>query len=128
MAYTKGKSDADQYFSTNNHLQADIWKNATTAQKNASLAQAKRMLEMWLNRSLENPSTTDTYRDDYAQYEQALYMIRKIETPSGPGNQTTSRRVPDASQNQVEKMRNGVGICMEAADFLFLKAYKMVRG
>ena len=77
--FTPVLEDADLYFSPENHIRASEWRNYETAQRKAALATAKRELESYLDRELDEPftgeifdNTTHNSRDDWACYEQAL--------------------------------------------------------
>ena len=52
MAYTKTITDANTYFGTDNHVKTYDWTSYETAERTASLAQAQRELEVYLNREI----------------------------------------------------------------------------
>ena len=87
MAYTKTITDANTYFGTDNHVKTYDWTSYETAERTASLAQAQRELEVFLGRDLSDPASGDRYRDDYACFEQALFLleetVRKRESETG---------------------------------------------
>ena len=75
MAFTKTIDDCDSYYRPDNHIKANKWKSFDAELRKAAFTQAQRDVIVYLNRTLDNPQTNDIYRDDYAIYEQALYML-----------------------------------------------------
>ena len=87
MAFTKTLDNCDAYYRPDNHIKANKWKAYDRELRNAAFVQAQRDLKVYLNRALDNPQDSDIYRDDYAVYEQSLYMLENgnIQTESGAG-------------------------------------------
>ena len=77
MAYTKEISDCNTYFGATNHVQAYTWDQYEDNEKSGAFAQAKRELEVYLGRDLTDPSSSDKYRDDYAHFEQTLFLLEQ---------------------------------------------------
>ena len=80
---------ADEYFSPGNHSQAELWRKFTAQHRAGAIAEAKRELERDLARTLAEPVYTPVRplmrRDDYAVYEQALWLL--LSTPVGDASQ-----------------------------------------
>jgi hypothetical protein len=75
MAFTKTISDCNAYYQPDNHVKANKWRAFDDVLRNAAFVQAQRDIKVYLNRTLDDPLSADIYRDDYAVYEQALYML-----------------------------------------------------
>lgn len=80
--------NAAAYFGT--HPEGHIWTQAgDTAQQNV-LAQARRQLARALGRALSDTEAAyvegDTRRDEYAVYEQALWLIKNGVVANGEGS------------------------------------------
>ena len=126
MAYTKTLTDADTYFLPNNHIKAFNWRKFNDDEKEASLNQAQRMLEVSLGRELADPDDDDTYRDDYACFEQALYMLEAVPRQSSAGIDGVVNLVGDDEAESTEK--KPILVCPEAKQFLMHNTLKIVRG
>lgn len=127
MGFTATLSDADQYFRPNNHLNAYDWSKVETDQRTAAFNQAKRELEVYLDRDLEDPVTaTEKYRDDYALFEQALYILMKTPRTKGPGGSAVIDLAKDEEKEEIETQ--GLNISPMAQRFLMLNRVKLVRG
>ncbi|MHA1572674.1 MAG: hypothetical protein ACTSX8_01650 [Alphaproteobacteria bacterium] len=68
---------ANDYFTPENHPAGQWWQDLDQDEREAGLAQAQRVLERSLTRTLVAPTSTSNYgvRDDYALYEQAAWVI-----------------------------------------------------
>lgn len=126
MSYTKTVADCETYYHPNNHLQAYSWRKYNADEKNAAFNQAKRELEVSLGRDLEDPDDDDVYRDDYAHYEQALYILENTPRQLQDG---VAQVVDLAKDENAEKIdRRGVGISPQAKRFFAINVLKFVRG
>lgn len=132
MAFTKTRADADQYFSPKNHIKALDWAGFDEDERDGAFAQAKRELETWLGRQLEDPTSgvtgrTDlTQRDDYALYEQALFILEKTPRTRPAG---AAKEITDADEDEEDIVdRTGVTISPMARNYLQASRIKMVRG
>lgn len=125
MAYTKTISDANTYFAASNHIRSYDWANYEVAERTGALAQAKRELEVYLGRDLWDPTATDRYRDDYAHFEQTLFILE--ETVRMRQSQTGAELVETVSTEQRDKFY-GVTISPMAMRYLAIPRVKFVRG
>ena len=80
MAYTITITNADAYFSEETHMAGPLWTAFNDSEKKAAFAQGRRMLESYLARELQDPDddadSVTIPRDDYAHYEQCLWLLR----------------------------------------------------
>lgn len=67
------------YFKADNHPRASIWIGFGESQQKASIAAARRLLSRALGRALSDTESAyvegDETREEYAVYEQALWML-----------------------------------------------------
>lgn len=80
--------NANKYFAPGNHAQSELWLKFTAAHRSGAIAQARRMFEMELRRPMResDPEQFDPAsprRDDYAVFEQALWLL--LGSPYGNG-------------------------------------------
>lgn len=82
--------NANKYFAIGNHINANLWLKFSYENRCGAITSAKRYLEGMLRRVLK---TYDTFefnpienpiREDFACYEQALWML--LATPYGDAN------------------------------------------
>lgn len=126
MSYTKTVADCETYFHPDNHLQAYNWRKYNKNEKSAAFNQAKRELEVSLGRALEDPDDDDKYRDDYAHYEQSLYILENTPRQLADG---IAQVVDLAKDENAEKIdRKGVGISPQAKRYFAINVLKFVRG
>ena len=127
MAYTKDIDDANTYFKSDNHLKSYDWTGFDTVLRTGALAQAQRELQVSLGREMIDPdSDDDTYRDDYAVFEQALYILENTPRKKERG----AAAVVDISDpdEKIEIKRKGISIAPEAKQYFALNTIKVVRG
>jgi len=125
MAYTKDIDDANTYFGVGNHVKTYDWTSYETAERTASLAQAQRELEVFLNRDLSDPADSDRYRDDYACFEQALFILE--ETIRQRESETGAQLIETVDSENRDKYY-GVTISPMAQRYLAKRRVKFVRG
>jgi hypothetical protein len=125
MAYSKTITDANTYFGTSSHVKALDWANYQTTERTAALAQAQREIEVMLNRDAYNPSTGDRYRDDYAIFEQALWLLE--ETVRTTNSQNSAQIIETVDSEQRDKTY-GITICPQAMRFLQIQKVRISRG
>lgn len=125
MAYTQTITEANTFFSETSHIRAYDWANYTTNERTAALAQAKRQLELYLDRDLYDPAATDRYRDDYAQFEQALFLLD--ETPRTRESTSSAQIIPTIESEERDKYY-GVTISPEAMRYLATKRIRLTNG
>jgi len=123
MAYDKTITDANTYFATT--AKAYDWTQYTTEERTAVLTQSQRELELFMNRDLYNPADDDRYRDDYACFEQALFILDK--TVRTRESETSAELVETVNTESRDKYY-GVTISPMAQRFLAMKRVKFVRG
>ena len=77
------------YFKTDNHLQGHRWASFSEAQQGAAIHQARRILSRILGDELDDAEAAyvegDSYREEYAVYEQALWMLENSAFPNTQG-------------------------------------------
>ncbi len=71
------KANADLYFSE--HVKSPVWMGFTDELREAAILSARRLLSRDLKRALDDNEPEyeegDYFRDEYAIYEQAIYML-----------------------------------------------------
>ena len=85
-------ANANSYFKGNVLLK--VWEEYSGEQKSAALLQARRELSMLLGRPLRDDEPAyregDRFRDEFAAYEQAAYLLIRDSLPEGGGEITPS--------------------------------------
>lgn len=83
-------ANANAYFS--GHTLAKAWGEYSGAQKSSAIDQAKRELSADLGRPMAEDEPDyrlgDQTRDEYAVYEQAIYLLLRNVHPEGSGSAT----------------------------------------
>lgn len=125
MAYTKTITDANTFFAATNHVRALDWSNYSTDERTGALAQAKRELELFIGRDAEDPASTDRFRDDYAIFEQALYILD--ETVRTIGSQNSAQMIETVDSEQRERFY-GITLCPIAQKYLARQRIRISRG
>ena len=125
MAYTKDIDDADAYFAVTSHVKALDWANYGTNEKTAALTQAQREIEVMLNRDAYDPSTGDRYRDDYAIFEQALWLLEETVRTT---NSQNSAQIIETVDSEQRDSTYGITICPQAMRFLQIQRVRISRG
>lgn len=67
--------NADAYFAPGNHVEAEVWLKFAAAHRAGAIASARRAFERELRRAMREDETGTTHRDDFAVFEQALWML-----------------------------------------------------
>ena len=124
-SYTKTVTDANTFFGGENHIQANTWIGYTLTERTAAFATAKRELEVYLRRDLYDPSSDDRYRDDYAHYEQCLFILE--ETRRTRESETGAQLVETVDSEQRDKY-HGVTIAPMAMRYFAIPRVRIVRG
>ena len=126
MTWTKTVEDANEYFLPSNHIKSYSWRKYNKDDKVAAFAQAVRVLQASQGREMEDPdSDDDTYRDDYAVYEQALFILENTPRQLSGGVPNVVNLVDD---NNDELERKGVLISPDAAMYFAMNRIHLVRG
>lgn len=125
MAYTKTITDANTYFAETNHIRSKDWANYETAERTGALAQAKRELELFMARDVYNPGTTDRFRDDYAIFEQALFILDETVRTT---NSQNSAQIIETVDSEQRDWTYGIGICPMAQKYLCRQRLRISRG
>ena len=75
--------NADAYFALGSHANGELWLKFAAPHRAGAVATARRMFEREFRRTLDDAGERDTvsYREDYAVYEQALWLL--LGTPFG---------------------------------------------
>jgi hypothetical protein len=78
------------YFEPENHYKAAIWSGFDTERRTAAIATARRILARTLDRTINDDEADyiegDRTRDEYAIYEQALWMLENGQIADGSGS------------------------------------------
>ena len=128
MVWTKTVTDVDEYFLPNNHIKAYSWRKYSADEKEAAFTQAVRDLQVSQGREMEDPDAdTDVYRDDYAVFEQSLYILENTPRQKAGGVPNVVDLTKSEDESEVLK-RKGVLISPEALPFFAINRIKMVRG
>lgn len=115
---------ANEYFHPGNHLKAAIWNGFDEDQKNAGIAQAKRMMTRLLDDSgitLDSaPSGDDDFpRPDLAVYEQACYILQCSPTlPNGEQSGPKFAMPSTGQQDRKQAPADPLQICPDAIYWL----------
>ena len=125
MSYSKTITDANTYFAPTNHVRALDWSNYSTDERTGALAQAKRELELFIGRDAEDPATTDRFRDDYAIFEQALFILdQTVRTVSSEN----SAQMVETVDTEQRSLNYGITLCPIAQKYLARQRIRISRG
>lgn len=101
---------ASEYFKT--RTTGAAWAEYSAEQKETALVQARRDLARALGRPIRDDEPEyregDRTRDEYAVYEQALYVLLRDATPKLGGGVVPSLE-PDTAQSPRKTIRTGQG-------------------
>lgn len=125
MAYTKTITDANTYFEADNHTSSFDWLQFTLEERTGGFAQALRELELMHRRELSDPSGTSRYRDDYAHFEQILFILEN--NVRQRASETDAELVETADTEQRDKYY-GVTISPMANRYMATPRVRIVRG
>jgi len=125
MAYTKDIDDANAYFGAASHVRTYDWLNYSTAERTAALAQAEREIELFINRDLSDPADTDRFRDDYAVFEQALWLLDETVRTKQSEN---SAQLIETVDSEERDNYYGITLCPMAQKFLARQKIRIARG
>lgn len=126
-------TQADSYFRANNHTQAAQWGAYGHDARTGAIEEAKRILARALRRPMNEGLAPfrmgDTRRDDYAVFEQALFLLRSSPTGimGGASPYPPSVPVPESEDQEPERTYAG-GVCKAALIWLGIPAVISVRG
>ena len=125
MAYTKTITDANTYYAATNHIKAFDWAQYSTDERTGGLAQAQREVEVYLNRDLSDPTAGDRYRDDYAIFEQALFILEEtVRTRES----TTGAELVETVNTEAQEKYYGVVYAPMAMRYMALQRRRIVIG
>lgn len=100
--------NANAYFKS--HPMGAAWKEYQTGQKESAIEYSKRELSRALGRAMKEDEPQYRYgdrtRDEYAVYEQALYVLLRDCQPNSTGVVMPSSE-PDEAQPTAHTMANG---------------------
>jgi len=125
MAYTKTVTDANTYYAETNHIRSNDWANYGSNERIGALAQAQREIELFIARDAEDPASTDRYRDDYAIFEQALWILD--ETIRTTSSQNSAQKI-DTVDSEYRDRFYGITLCPMAQKFLLRQRVRISRG
>ena len=128
MAYTKDITNADAYFKPNAHLKGHTWSEFSQNDRKAALAQAQQELELYTGRQMVDPESDWTYgaRDDYAVFEQAIFMLENIHRRNAAGT-VRAVKLPKKDAGR-EPRQDDIGIAPMAQRWLGMLRIRAVRG
>lgn len=111
-----GIINAESYFAS--RTMGARWNDYSTEQKEAAIEQAKRDLSRAIGRPMREDEPQyrygDTQRDEYAVYEQALYLLLRDCNPDVTGVVQPSAD-PDERQTPGHTLKSGRGAYSEEA-------------
>lgn len=116
----------DEYFLPNNHIKSYDYRKFKDDEKEASFNQAVRELIANQGRELVDPDTDDVYRDDYAIFEQALFILINTPRRGADGGMPVIDLAEKDEKNILE--RKGKLVSPEAALYLRMNRVQMIRG
>jgi len=125
MAYTKTITDANAYFAASSHVRALDWANYTTDERTGALTQAKREIELFIMRDVEDPAASDRFRDDYAIFEQAMFILDQ--TVRTINSQNSAQMIETADTNERDRYY-GVTLSPIAQKYLARQRLRISRG
>lgn len=127
-------TQADAYFAALNHTQASLWGSYGRDARAGAIAEAKRIITRALRRALDEELAAyepgDTARDDFAVFEQALFLLKTNPVTISGGSSPYPAAVPvpaDDAQAKPEETYAG-GLCKTALVWLGIPAVVSVRG
>lgn len=121
--------EADAYFKPENHREGQAWDGLDDeTAKQGLLTQAQRELELTQGRIMVTPDSTDQLgpRDDYAVFEQALFLLENAPRTSGMTPAVDLSRSGKKKQAMLD--RTGIPISPKAQRFLNRNRLKIGRG
>lgn len=124
---------ADLYFASSNHTGATAWASFGRQARAAAVAEARRLLSRALRRALDDELPAyvegDTCRDDFAVFEQALFILRNSTSAINGGVTPYPAAVPTTNdEDQQPEPTYAGGICAAALAWLGVPATVSVRG
>jgi hypothetical protein len=125
MAYTKTITDANTYFAPSSHVRALDWANYTTDERQGALTQAKREIELFIMRDVEDPAASDRFRDDYAIFEQAMFILDQ--TVRTINSQNSAQMIETADSSERDRYY-GVTLSPIAQKYLARQRLRISRG
>jgi len=125
--WTKTVADCELYFLPNNHLKAYSFRQYNKDDKLAAFTQAVRELQVSQGRLMQDPDLdSDIYRDDYAVYEQVMYILDNTARQKASGMPMVIDLT--STDDKQDTKRIGVLIAPEALRYMQINRIKMVRG
>lgn len=122
---------AQVYFGASSHHKAAVWAAFGAGHRKGAIAAARRVLTRGLGRTLDDSESAyaegDRTRDEYAVYEQALWMLENGQIADATGNDPVPVLTgqPDAS----EARSPGAGLyAPEALRWLGVTGAAVIRG
>jgi len=121
-----------EYFST--HVEGVVWQAYGEALQAMAIVHARRELSRMLGRELSDSESAyvegDQLRDEYAVYEQALYLLRMSSMPNAESSAPVfATPDPDSKPSAGVVLRHGLGIAPGACRWLGVRTtYAVVRG
>lgn len=124
--FTATLDDCEAYFAPDRDLRSKTWLGYSQQERKASFEQAKRDIRLSIGRDLyQTTNQADTIRDDYAVFEQAIYLLQNLSRAK------ENRAVVDLTRSKAERAEPDVGsvaICRQAQKWLGITRFKMARG
>jgi len=120
--------DSLPYFK--NHVQSSIWTKAGEIPCRQAIAHARRILSSTMGRALDDDEADyvegDSNRDEYAVYEQALYMIANGFIADGDGVAPIGQLTGDLVDPDVPRKASRATLAPEALRWLGIRGNSVV--
>jgi hypothetical protein len=125
MAWTKTITDCDAYWRPDLRVKANKWRSFDEELRKAAFNQAVDEIKLYLNRTVEDPptGTTSIYRDDYAVYEQALYILENANIQKKAGQSSAVKIGRNEEQKEDDNW-----LSPQAVRYLYVSKLRIARG
>lgn len=121
---------AQAYFAAGNHSKAGIWSRFAPDLQKSGIAEARRVLGRLMKRALVDPTDpadeTEFPRDDYAAYEQAIWILEN--SSIADGSQATAKFIAGRAIPTEARERQRDELAPEAIRWLFRGRIMVSRG
>ena len=121
--------DAATIFFAAGHIRGNIWAGFTEPRQKAAITGARRILSRMLGRALSDTEVAyiegDKTRDEYAAYEQALWMLENGPIANAEGSAAALLATQPKDKNKVRKAKRAL-IAPEALNWLGIASPSVV--
>lgn len=123
---------AQTYFGAANHHKAAVWSGFGQQHRTGAIAAARRTLSRALGRALDDDEDAyaegDRTRDEYAVYEQALWMLENGQIADAAGNDPVPVLTGKSDSADNSSNRSTGGFAPEALRWLGWGGATAIRG